>query len=191
MTRDEMINEFTSKLKKFERIAFNIAGEDDAPDLFQMCLLMLLEKNEAQLQAAYNPNEGLKPYFISMLKLQYTSGTSYFHRDYRKQEIQLREKRNDILLNAPQSEDLTADNPAYFEAIEAACKTIYDNAPSPLVADLQKKVWELYIEHGSLRKTLAALPQVYTDLLDLKSVHVIVQKFQRTIKEYLENNYEY
>ena len=182
-TRTEIIKEFINNLKAYTQLALNIAGEDDAPDLMQSCTLMLLEMKEDKLQAAYNPTQGLKPYFIRMLCLQYKSKTSYFHRDYRRQGIEIRNKREDILLNEPQSEIEHQTN--YFNQIELACQSVYDNSENKLVAELGKVVWTLYVEHGSLRKTLAALPDNYRGLLDLKTVHCIVLNYQHTIKDYL------
>lgn len=186
MTRTEIIKEFTDNLKAFTQLALNIAGEDDAADLMQSCTLMLLEMKEDKLQAAYNPTQGLKPYFIRMLCIQYKSKTSYFHRDYRKQEIEIRKKREDILLNEPQSEIEYQTN--YFKQIELACKTVYNNSENKLVAELGKVVWALYVEHGSLRKTLAALPEHYRDILDLRTVHIIVLNYQQAIKDYLDSH---
>ena len=182
-TRTEIIKEFINNLKAYTQLALNIAGEDDAPDLMQSCTLMLLEMKEDKLQAAYNPTQGLKPYFIRMLCLQYKSTTSYFHRDYRKQGIEIRKKKNDILLNEPQSEiEYQAD---YFNQIELACQSVYHNTENKLVAELGKTVWTLYVEYGSLRKTLAALPENYRDILDLKTIHSIVLNYQKVIKDYL------
>lgn len=183
MNREIILNEFTANIKSFQQYARNIANEQDADDLFQACVLMLWEFPEERLIAAYNPAQGLKPFFIRMLQLQYNSKTSYFHKDYRKQEIDLQKKTEDIILNAPQSEE--EFEPGYFETINKACESIYDHAGSKEVADLEKVVWELYVETGSLRKTVDALPSEYADLLDLKSVHTIVRKFRRTIKERL------
>ena len=184
MTRTEIIKEFTDNIKAFTQLALNIAGENDAPDLMQSCTLMLLEMKEDKLQAAYNPLQGLKPYFIRMLCLQYKSTTSYFHRDYRKQQIVLRNKIDDILLNEPQSE--AESHTDKFILIETACQSIYNNAENKAVATLGKLVWALYIEHGSLRKTLTALPEIYRGIVDLKAVHTIVQHYQQTIKDYLK-----
>ena len=184
-TRTKIIKEFTDNLEAFTQLAYNIAGEDNAPDLMQSCTLMLLEMKEDKLQAAYNPTKGLKPYFIRMLCLQYKSSTSYFHRDYRKQVIEIRNKKDDILFNEPQSEIEYDTN--YFIQIDLACQSVYDNSENKLVAELSKIVWALYVEHGSLRKTIAALPECYRDVLDLKTVHGIVSHYQQTIKEYLRS----
>ena len=183
LSREEIIKEFTDNLETFTQLAYNIAGEGDAPDLMQSCTLMLLEMKEDKLQAAYNPKQGLKPYFIRMLCLQYKSTTSYFHRDYRKQGIEIRKKKEDILLNEPQSEIEYDAN--YFILIDLACHSVYDYSENKLVAELGKIVWALYVEHGSLRKTLAALPENYRDILDLKTVHGIVSHYQQSIKNYL------
>ena len=183
LTRDEIIKEFTDNLEAFTQLAYNIAGENDAPDLMQSCTLMLLEMKEDKLQAAYNPAQGLKPYFIRMLCLQYKSKTSYFHRDYRKQEIQLRNKKEDIILNEPQSEG--EYKPDYFKQINLACQSVYNNTENKIVAELGKAVWNLYVERGSLRKVLAALPKNYRDIVDLKTVHNIVLYYQESIKNYI------
>lgn len=182
MTKDEIINEFIKDIKKFEKLAYNIAGAQDADDLFQTCFLMLLEFSEEKLISYYNPTQGLKPIFIRMLCNQYKSTTSAYHKQYRKQEMELQKKKEDILLNAPISSE---EKPEYFDKIQAACQMIYDNAPSPEVAELEKMVWEIYIEQGSLRKAMPAIPAPYNELLSLKDVHQIIRKFQRTIKERL------
>lgn len=185
MTREQIIKEFTDKIEDYQSLAFNIAGEQDADDLFQLCSLMLLEFPEDRLISYYNPTQGLKPFFIRMLCNQYNSKTSKFHKDYRRQELQLKQKRNDIILNEPQSEDEL--EPGYFEKISQACKSMYDQTDNKVVADLEKMIWDLYVETGSLRKTVAALPKDFAKLLDLKSVHTIVKKFQNTIKTYLND----
>lgn len=132
-----------------------------------------------------NPTQGLKPYFNRMLCLQYKSSTSYFYRDYRQQaiEIKKRKKKDDILLNEPQSEVESQTN--YFKQIELACKKGYNNSENKLVAELGKIVWFLYVEHGSLRKTLAALPEYYREVSDLKTVHGIISHYQQSIKDNL------
>jgi hypothetical protein len=183
MTREQIIKEFTDNIQAFQDLAFNIAGEQDADDLFQLCSLMLLEFPEDRLIRYYNPTQGLRPFFIRMLLNQYKSKTSKFHKEYRRQELQLQQKANDIILNEPQSEE--EHEAGYFEQINKACNSIYDQADNKVVADLEKMIWDLYVETGSLRKTLAAIPEDYADLLDLKSVHIIVKKFQNTIKTYL------
>ncbi len=183
MTRTQIINEFTENIAAFQKLALNIGGEQDADDLFQTCFLMMLEFPEDRLISYYNPKQGLKPFFIRMLCNQYKSKTSKFHKDYRKQEQMLDKKANDILLNSPESEDEHGSE--FFEQIGAACKSIYDQAVNNAVADLEQMIWDLYIKTGSLRKTLAAIPEDYAGLLNLKDVHEIVRKFRRTIKDYL------
>ena len=183
MTRDEVIKEFTDNIQDFQTLAFNIAGEQDADDLFQLCSLMLLEFPEDRLISYYNPTQGLKPFFIRMLCNQYKSTTSKFHKDYRKQELEIRKKCEDIILNEPTSEE--EPELEYFERIHLACKKLYDQTENKVVADLERMVWDLYVETGSLRKTVASIPEKYAELLDLKSVHTIVKKFQNTIKSYL------
>lgn len=183
MTRDEIIKEFTGNLKMFEKLAYNIAGEEDAPDLFQACTLMLLEFTEDRLIGYYNPTQGLKPFFIRLLCNQYRSKTSKFHKEYKRQEIRLRDKMEDIILNEPRSEDQPSG--LYMESISKACEGIYKDAITPQIAEIEKMVWELFVDEGSLRKTFAALPDEYADLLNLKDVHTIVKKFRRTIKERL------
>lgn len=80
MTRETILNEFTANINSFEQYARNIANEQDADDLFQACALMFWEFPEERLIAAYNPAQGLKPFFLRMLTLQYKSKTSYFHK---------------------------------------------------------------------------------------------------------------
>ena len=75
----------------------------------------------------------------------------------------------------------------YFKQIELACKSVYNNCENKLVAELGKIVWALYFLQGSLRKTLAALPEHYMDMLDFKTVHLVVLNYQQTIKDYLDS----
>jgi len=180
MTREKILNEFAAKVKDFQKMALNIAGVDDADDLFQTVSLMLLEFPEDRLISYYNPTQGLKPIFLRMLCNQYKSSTSKFHKDYRKEEQRLQKNGADIILNAPQS--LEEYEEKYFNKIGETCNAMYNDAGNTAVADLEKTVWELYIEKRSLRKTLAALPEKYKGVLDLKDVHTIVNKFQRTLK---------
>lgn len=60
--------------------------------------------------------------------------------------------------------------------------SIYDKMDSKVVADLEKMIGDLYGETGSLRLTVAAIPEDFAVLFHLKSVHIIVKKFQNTIK---------
>ena len=183
ISRDSIIKEFTDNIKTFEQYAFNVAGEDDAADLFQTCTLMLLEFPEERLISYYNPKQGIKPFFLRILCNQYRSETSKFHKYYRKQESDLRNKMEDIILNEPQSEDETNFN--IFEMAGKACNTIHSSNKNKLAANLEQMIWGLFVETGSLRKTLDAIPEEYSSLFDLKTVHVIVKKFRRTIKEQL------
>lgn len=50
---------------------------------------------------------------------------------------------------------------------------------------IEEIVWKLYVDHGSLRKALAAIPEHYAPLFDLKRVHCIVKKYQWLIKKQL------
>jgi len=105
MNRDTIIKEFVDNIKDFQKLALNIAGEQDSDDLMQLCSLELLEFPEARLISYYNPTQGLKPFFIRMLINQYKSTTSKFHKLYRKQELEIQKKADDIILNATVSID--------------------------------------------------------------------------------------
>lgn len=180
MNRETIIKEFTTNIEKFQKLALNIAGEQDSEDLFQLCTLELLEMPEDRLISYYNPAQGLKPFFIRMLCNQYRSKTSKFHKLYRKQEQELKKKADDILLNTPQSPE--EYETAIFDKVEKICNELYFDADSNELAQLERTVWSLYVEHRSLRKTLDALPEQYAGIVDLKSVHTIVRKFRRTLK---------
>ena len=179
MTREKILNEFTAKIKDFQKMALNIAGVDDADDLFQTVSLMLLEFDEDRLISYYNPKQGLKPIFLRICCNQYKSGTSKFHKDYRREKRLIKEKGVDITLNAPQSFEEYEEK--YFSKIDETCNAIYNDAGNTVLADLEKTVWELYVEKASLRKALAAMPEKYAGVLDLKTVHIIVNKFKRTL----------
>ena len=183
LTRDEIIKEFTTNIKAFEQYAYNIAGEQDAADLFQEVTLMLLEFSEARLQGYYNPKQGLKPIFIRMLCLQYKSQTSKFHKEYRKQNKFINKSGKDITYNE-QSTELEAFTVPYNDML-AARDNVHIHSGEMFTNELENLVFLLYCETGSLRKTLAALPDKDRDLFDLKKVHEIVKKFRRTIKKQL------
>lgn len=51
-------------------------------DLFQECILILLEKTEAQIVELYSRNE-LQPYFIRIVQNSYNSKTSPFFKKYK------------------------------------------------------------------------------------------------------------
>jgi hypothetical protein len=180
MNRETIIKEFTDNIKDFQKLALNIAGEQDCEDLMQLCTLELLEMSEARLIAAYNPTQGLKPFFIRVLCLQYRSKTSKYHKYYRKDGQFLIKNFDDITLNTPQSID--EYEPGYFDKIENICQGLYNDAGSNELAQLEKTIWEAYVQKGSLRKTLDAIPPQYADILDLKAVHTIIKKFRRTLK---------
>lgn len=182
MKKDSIIKEFTDDIKKFQQYAKNIAG-DDADDLFQMVSLMILEMPEEKLISYYNHKEGLKPAFLRMLILQYRSKTSYFHKDYRKEQQELTKKADDIIYNTPQSSEELS--PEYLTAVENAYKELAKQTGNDLVAQFEQLIWDTYVDKGSLRKTLAAISENYPDIIDLKGVHEIVKRFQATIKKHL------
>lgn len=184
MTRENIINEFTANIKDFKRLAFNIAGSQDADDLFQECTLMLLEFSEERLISYYNPTQGLKPFFIRMLILQYRSKTSKFHKEYRKQEHFLNNKGADIVHNEQTTELESFDvDPS---EIKAATRNVYRLNGEMFANGMEEMIWNLYTDKGSLRKALAAVPEQYANLFDLKAVHTIVKKYRRSIKSYLK-----
>jgi hypothetical protein len=56
--------------------------------------------------------------------------------------------------------------------------------------ELEKFVWLLYVETGSLRKTLAGIPEEYADLFDLKRIHSIVKVWRNELqKEYFNTGF--
>ncbi len=180
MTRKEIVQHFTDNINQYMKYTKNIAGEE-WEDLFQTVSLMILEFPEERLISYWNPKEGLKPIFLRLLLNQYKSKTSKYHKDYRKDELNRREKFSEIILNQPQSEeepeDILLNRIGY--TLHDFYGTIEDRAASNVIA----MVWDLYVQEGSLRKTLAAVPEKYADLLDLKDVHCIVKKVKRTLQE--------
>jgi hypothetical protein len=176
INREFILDHFTKNIKQYQQYAMNIAGVDDADDLFQECASMLLEYSEERLISYWNKNEGLKPFFIRMLTLQYRSKTSYYHAKYRKQEQFINNKGTDIAYNdhATIIEDYEIDMNEVITAANSVSSNPYENL-----------IWNLYVEHGSIRKALAALPGEYKDLFDVKLVHRIAKKFQRQIKKQL------
>jgi len=127
MNREQILNEFTAKIKDFEQLAYNIAGAQDKDDLFQECTLMLLEFPEERLISYYNPTQGLKPFFIRMLMLQHRSKTSYFHQKYRKQEQFLNDKSEEInhyydAINLDELDNITELETAAANAYKAGKK---------------------------------------------------------------------
>jgi DNA-directed RNA polymerase specialized sigma24 family protein len=173
MNREQILNHFTKNIKDYQQYAKNIGGTDDADDLFQECSMMLLEYSEERLISYWNEREGLKPFFLRMLQLQYKSKTSYFHAKYRKQEQFINDSSADIRYH---------EQTAEIEGFEVNINEVVAASNSVSNNTFENMVWNLYIETGSLRKTLAAIPEEYADLFDLKLVHRMVQKFQREIK---------
>lgn len=192
MTRELILKSFSDNVKQFQKYARNIGGEQDGDDLFQECALMVLEFEEERLIGYWNPTEGLKPFFLRMLKLQYHSKTSYFHAKYRKENQFIQSKGKDILYNAgtvdieePEVDrmviDTITDNLHVCKAAVSKDKQI-----SLFRNDSELTIWELYVEAGSLRKTLAALPEELRDKYDLKKVHEIVKDYRKTFKSFLK-----
>lgn len=180
LSRDQILNEFTDNYKAFKLAALNIAGEQDADDLFQEVSLMLLEFSEERLQSYYNPTQGLKPIFLRMLCNQYKSDTSKFHKEYRKQNKFISTKGKDIVYNEEQTE-IEAVN-VDFEIIENISKNIHVLNSELFAKNTDKIIFDLYVERGSLRKVLAALPADIAKDFDLKKVHEVVKKLQATYK---------
>lgn len=182
MTRDLIIKHFTDNIKQYQKYARNIAGED-ADDLFQECAVMLLEYPEARLIGYWNEKEGLKPIFLKMLSLQFKSKTSYYHKQYRKQEKFIQDKGQDIVYNekANDTEELAVE----ISDVKRAELNVHTLSGELFPSELEELIWNLYKETGSLRKTLAAIPEAHAQKFDLKLVHTIIRKFRKSIKSYL------
>jgi DNA-directed RNA polymerase specialized sigma24 family protein len=183
MNREQIINEFTTNLNTFQKLARNIAGPQDADDLFQECTLMLLEFSEERLISYYNPTQGLKPFFLRMLINQYRSKTSKFHKEYRKQE-QFIQKQGAAIVYNEQATEIETNEPE-LKDMEKARDNVHILNGEMFPNEMENMVFFLYTETGSLRKTLAAIPHDTAHLFDLKTVHTIVKKYRRTIKTYL------
>lgn len=190
LTREQILQSFTDNFKKFQQYAKNIAGEDH-DDLFGLCTLQLLEFPEERLQTYWNEKEGLKPFFIKMLQLQYNSKTSYYHTTYRKTNRFIQERGADILYNndsvdilAPEV-DRMAINQITDKLNIAKAYISKSKQITMFTQSVDLEVWEIYVEQGSLRKTVAALPAHLAAKLDLKKVHEIIRDMQRTFRKHL------
>lgn len=170
MNRDFIIKEFTDNIKKFQQLAYNIGGEQDADDLFQECSLMLLEFSEERLISYYNPTQGLKPFFIRMLLNQYKSKTSKFHNKYRKQEQFLHAQGSNITYNQ-QATELEAfevdaeDMAASVSSVEEnALQSVKDNT---MLARYGEQL-HAYFDKLTLRPMAAPmlLMALYNDFID-------------------------
>lgn len=182
MTRDLIIKHFTDNLKTYERYARNIAGAD-YEDLFQECTLMLLEFPEERLKGYWNQSEGLKPIFIRLLLNQYKSKTSKYHKEYRKLNQFLQEKGLDVAYNMEETVTANDDDRTINPDITAKARQYAYVAMGELFpCELKELVFDLYVQTGSLRKTLAALPEDQVRLFDLKKVHEVVRAYRRAIK---------
>ena len=72
---------------KFLKICENISKDRSlSGDLFQECILILLEKSDAEIVRLYQKNE-LKAYFIRIVQNNYNSKTSPFFKKYRSRPI--------------------------------------------------------------------------------------------------------
>lgn len=183
LNREFIINHFTTNVKQYQRYALNIAGADNADDLFQECTLMLLEFNEERLLSYWNKSEGLKPFFIRMLCLQYKSKTSKFHKEYRKQEQFIQKNGAQIVYNGQQLEQEAEIDMSELKSVRGKVHA-YNGEMFP--SELEEMVFDLYVEKGSLRKALEAIPEQHAAKFDLKKVHEIVKKFRRTIKKHYD-----
>ena len=150
---------------------------------------MLLEFPEARLKSYWNEKEGLKPFFIRLLLNQYKSTTSKYHKEYRKQNQFIQAKGKDIIYNSPNAVSLVwagpTDEEVEFKEVEAARNGVHKLNGEMFPNEAEEMVFGLYVETGSLRKALAAIPEEDRDKYDLKKVHEIVKKFRRTIKNHL------
>lgn len=189
MNREQIIQHFVTREKEFKKYAKNIAGLDNYEDLFQECSLMLLEMPEAQLQSYWNKEEGLKPFFLRMLQLQYNSKTSKFHKKYRKENDFLKKHGEDIRYQTPNAVKLVYASELKDDESEVPAEVLAEARQYAYVAlgELfpcaeKEMVFDLYIETGSLRKTLAAIHEDKANLFDLKLVHEIVKSYRRAIK---------
>lgn len=188
MNRELIIKHFTDNVKQYQKYARNIAGED-ADDLFQECSLMLLEFPEARLIGYWNPEEGLKPFFLKMLSLQYRSKTSRFDKEYRKQNRFIQEKGSEFEKNGF---DIKTENEARAQMedvedqfIKIALDNIARLTGSLFTSDVERIIFDTYVEQGSLRKTLAALPDPIRESVDLKTVHETVRKQAKAIRSFV------
>lgn len=183
LNREFIVKHFTRNVKEYQQYAKNIAGQDDADDLFQECTLMLLEFSEERLISYWNHNEGLKPFFIRMLCLQYKSKTSKFHKEYRKQAQFIQRDGQKIVLNGQQLEQEPDINPAEIQKLRENIHTLNGEM---FPCELEEMAFNLYVETGSLRKALAALPGEHTNKFDLKRMQELVRKYRRTIKKHYD-----
>lgn len=190
MNREQIIQHFTNNVKEYQRYARNIAGRDDADDLFQECTVMLLEFSEERLQGYWNKDEGLKPFFLRMLQLQYNSKTSKFDKEYRKQNRYLVDGALETIQQADMSfEDENEEDYNTAECVIARAHLrnsyaqtieLFDAVTPENIFDV---VFDTYVEQGSLRKTLNALPEEYRNKLDLKKVQEIVNRMRKSLKK--------
>ncbi len=173
-------------------MALNVSNRQDADDLFQECAVMLLEFSEERLISYYNPNHGLKPIWLRILVNQYKSKTSRFHKQYRKQEQFIQDKGADIVYNDQSTEldDFTVD----MSELNTARDNVHRLNGEMFPSELEEMVFALYVDTGSLRKTLAAIDpeevkklsgKKSVELFDLKTVHEIVKKYRRTIRAFV------
>jgi DNA-directed RNA polymerase specialized sigma24 family protein len=187
LNRQFIIDHFTNNIKDYKRLAVNITGgqnhSNDADDLFQECALQLLEYSEERLLSYWNKSEGLKPFFIRMLTLQYRSKTSYFHSKYRKQEQFINKQAAQIVYNGHQLEQEPEIDISEVKKLRDKVHA-YNGEMFP--CELEEMAFNLYVETGSLRKALAALPDEHADKFDLKTMQEIVKKYRRTIKKHYD-----
>ena len=183
LNREFIIKDFASHAKEFMKYARNIAGVDDADDLFQECSLMVLEFSEDRILKYWNPTQGLKPFFLRMLMLQYRSKTSKFHKEYRKQEQFVNKHAAQIVYNGHQLEQEAEINTA--EILKLRDKVHILNGEL-FPCELEELAFNLYVETGSLRKALAALPEQHADKFNLDRMQELVKKYRRTIKKHYD-----
>jgi hypothetical protein len=183
MNREQIIKHFTDNIAEYKKYAKNIAGRDDFEDLFSEVTLMLLEFPEERLIGYWNSNEGLKPVFLQMLKLQYNSKTSKYHKEYRKLNQFLQDKGLDVAYNMEETIDANEDDVEINPDItKKARQYAYVALGELFPCEEKESVFDLYVQTGSLRKTLAAIPEEKAKLFDLKKVHEIVRSYRKAIK---------
>ena len=142
-------------------------GHQLTDDLYQECLLVLLEyKDQDKLQQLIDNNQ-LKYFFLSIVLRQYISTTSPFHTKYRKQQQNTSDK--DVY-------QLPIEDEAYDHDIDTLIG--YINNEKETQSWYTKKMLELKFEKGMSYREISKMTQI-----PLTSCYNTINTFRNKVKE--------
>lgn len=163
------LNEYITKnyTELYQSVKNITKGNELADDLYQECILVLLEyKDKDKIQQLVDSNQ-LKYFFISIAIRQYISTTSPFHTKYRKHQQNTSDK--DVY-------QLPIEDDQYDHDIDTLIN--YINKEKETQSWYTKKMLELKFEHNMSYREISKMTQI-----PLTSCYNTINTFRNKVKE--------